>query len=79
MPVSPSRRRSRRAAIERAALVDGANRLQAVVCVVVPLALPGVVATGIFTVIPGVERLHFRPRARCLAKDSLHCEIERTS
>jgi len=37
--------------IEQAALIDGANRLQAVVYVVVPLALPGVVATGIFTFI----------------------------
>jgi ABC-type glycerol-3-phosphate transport system permease component len=37
--------------IEQAALVDGANRFQAVVYVVVPLALPGVVATGIFTFI----------------------------
>jgi multiple sugar transport system permease protein len=37
--------------IEQAALIDGANRFQAVVYVVVPLALPGVVATGIFTFI----------------------------
>jgi ABC-type glycerol-3-phosphate transport system permease component len=37
--------------IEQAALIDGANRLQAVIYVVVPLALPGVVATGIFTFI----------------------------
>lgn len=37
--------------IEQAALVDGANRLQAVIHVVLPLALPGVVATGIFTFI----------------------------
>lgn len=35
--------------IEEAAMTDGANRLQAVVYVVLPLALPGVIATGIFT------------------------------
>jgi ABC-type glycerol-3-phosphate transport system permease component len=37
--------------IEDAAKIDGANRLQAVVHVILPLALPGVVATGIFTFI----------------------------
>jgi ABC-type glycerol-3-phosphate transport system permease component len=37
--------------IEEAALCDGANRLKAVIYVVVPLGLPGVVATGIFTFI----------------------------
>jgi ABC-type glycerol-3-phosphate transport system permease component len=37
--------------IEEAAMIDGANRFQAVVHVVFPLALPGVVATGIFTFI----------------------------
>src|SRR5262245_11554619 len=37
--------------IEEAALIDGANRLQSVRYVVLPLALPGVVATGIFTFI----------------------------
>jgi ABC-type glycerol-3-phosphate transport system permease component len=37
--------------IEEAAMIDGANRFQAVVHVVLPLALPGVVATGIFTFI----------------------------
>jgi ABC-type glycerol-3-phosphate transport system permease component len=37
--------------LEEAALVDGANRLRAVVYVVLPLALPGLVATGIFTFI----------------------------
>jgi ABC-type glycerol-3-phosphate transport system permease component len=37
--------------IEEAAMIDGANRFQAVVYVVLPLALPGVVATGIFTFI----------------------------
>jgi ABC-type glycerol-3-phosphate transport system permease component len=36
--------------LEEAALIDG-SRLQAVVHVVVPLALPGIVATGIFTFI----------------------------
>ncbi len=36
--------------LEEAALIDG-SRLQAVVYVVVPLALPGIVATGIFTFI----------------------------
>ncbi len=35
--------------IEEAAMTDGANRLQAMVYVVLPLALPGLVATGIFT------------------------------
>jgi ABC-type glycerol-3-phosphate transport system permease component len=37
--------------IEDAAMIDGANRFQAVVYVVLPLALPGIVATGIFTFI----------------------------
>ncbi len=37
--------------LEEAALVDGANRFRAVVYVVLPLALPGLVATGIFTFI----------------------------
>jgi len=37
--------------LEEAALTDGANRAQAVAFVVVPLALPGVIATGIFTFI----------------------------
>lgn len=37
--------------LEEAALVDGAGRLQAVVYVVVPLALPGIIATAIFTFI----------------------------
>lgn len=35
--------------LEEAALVDGAGRLRAVVHVVLPLALPGLVATSIFT------------------------------
>ena len=37
--------------IEEAALTDGASRAQAVIHVVLPLALPGVIATGIFTFI----------------------------
>jgi ABC-type glycerol-3-phosphate transport system permease component len=37
--------------LEEAALVDGADRLRAVVHVVIPLALPGVIATSIFTFI----------------------------
>lgn len=37
--------------LEEAALVDGANRLRAILHVVVPLALPGVIATAIFTFI----------------------------
>ena len=37
--------------LEEAAMTDGANRLQAIVYVILPLALPGVVATGIFTFI----------------------------
>jgi ABC-type glycerol-3-phosphate transport system permease component len=36
---------------EEAAMVDGANRFQTVVYVVVPLARPGVIATSIFTFI----------------------------
>lgn len=38
-------------ALEEAALIDGANRLRAVIHVVFPLALPGVIATSIFTFI----------------------------
>lgn len=37
--------------LEEAALVDGANRLRAIVHIVVPLALPGVIAVSIFTFI----------------------------
>jgi ABC-type glycerol-3-phosphate transport system permease component len=37
--------------IEDAAMIDGASRRQVVLYVVLPLALPGVVATGIFTFI----------------------------
>jgi ABC-type glycerol-3-phosphate transport system permease component len=37
--------------IEDAALIDGANRLQSVLYVILPLALPGIIATGIFTFI----------------------------
>ena len=37
--------------IEDAALIDGANRLQSVMYIILPLALPGIVATGIFTFI----------------------------
>jgi len=38
-------------ALERAAFIDGASRFQAVVYVVLPLALPGIIATSIFTFI----------------------------
>jgi ABC-type glycerol-3-phosphate transport system permease component len=38
-------------ALERAALIDGASRFQAVIYVVLPLALPGIIATSIFTFI----------------------------
>jgi len=37
--------------LEEAALVDGANRLKAVLYVVLPQALPGLIATSIFTFI----------------------------
>jgi len=37
--------------LEEAALVDGADRRRAVVYVVIPLALPGIIATSIFTFI----------------------------
>ncbi len=37
--------------LEHAALIDGANRAQALVYVVMPLALPGIIATAIFTFI----------------------------
>jgi ABC-type glycerol-3-phosphate transport system permease component len=37
--------------IEEAAMVDGANRFQAVLYVILPLALPGVIATSTFTFI----------------------------
>ena len=37
--------------LEHAALIDGANRFKALVHVVTPLALPGVIATAIFTFI----------------------------
>jgi ABC-type glycerol-3-phosphate transport system permease component len=37
--------------LEEAAMVDGASRLRTVIYVVIPLALPGVIATSIFTFI----------------------------
>lgn len=37
--------------LEHAALIDGANRFQALCHIVTPLALPGVIATAIFTFI----------------------------
>lgn len=37
--------------LEEAALVDGADRIRAVIHVVLPLALPGIIATSIFTFI----------------------------
>ena len=37
--------------LEHAALIDGANRAQALTYVVMPLALPGIIATSIFTFI----------------------------
>jgi ABC-type glycerol-3-phosphate transport system permease component len=37
--------------LEQAALIDGANRAQALGWVVMPLALPGIIATAIFTFI----------------------------
>lgn len=37
--------------LEEAALVDGAGRVRAVIHVVLPLALPGIIATSIFTFI----------------------------
>jgi ABC-type glycerol-3-phosphate transport system permease component len=37
--------------IEQAGMVDGANRLQTMLYIVLPLALPGVIATSIFTFI----------------------------
>jgi ABC-type glycerol-3-phosphate transport system permease component len=38
-------------ALEKAALIDGASRFQAVIYVVLPSALPGIIATSIFTFI----------------------------
>ena len=38
-------------ALEEAALIDGAGRIRAVIHVIFPLALPGIIATGIFTFI----------------------------
>ncbi|UCF90370.1 MAG: carbohydrate ABC transporter permease [Desulfobacterales bacterium] len=37
--------------LEKAALIDGAGRIQAVIYVILPLALPGIIATSIFTFI----------------------------
>jgi ABC-type glycerol-3-phosphate transport system permease component len=37
--------------LEEAAMVDGASRLRAVVFIILPLALPGIIATSIFTFI----------------------------
>jgi len=38
-------------ALEEAALIDGAGRIRAVIYVILPLALPGIIATSIFTFI----------------------------
>lgn len=38
-------------ALEEAALTDGAGRIRAVIYVILPLALPGIIATSIFTFI----------------------------
>jgi len=38
-------------ALEEAALTDGAGRIRAVIYVILPLALPGIIATAIFTFI----------------------------
>lgn len=38
-------------ALEQSAQVDGASRLQAVIYVTIPLVAPGIVATGIFSVV----------------------------
>jgi len=38
-------------ALEEAALTDGAGRIRAVIYIIFPLALPGIIATGIFTFI----------------------------
>jgi ABC-type glycerol-3-phosphate transport system permease component len=38
-------------ALEQAALIDGAKRIQAVIYVILPLAFPGIIATSIFTFI----------------------------
>ena len=38
-------------ALEEAALTDGAGRIRAFIYVIIPLALPGIIATGIFTFI----------------------------
>jgi ABC-type glycerol-3-phosphate transport system permease component len=45
--------------LEHAALVDGANRAQALAYVVMPLALPGIIATAIFTFIVAWNDLLF--------------------
>ena len=37
--------------LEEAAMVDGANRMKALIKVVLPIAIPGIIATGIFTFI----------------------------
>jgi ABC-type glycerol-3-phosphate transport system permease component len=37
--------------LEEAAMVDGANRLKAVIYIIAPMALPGIIATSIFTFI----------------------------
>jgi len=44
--------------LEEAAHVDGAGRGRAVIYIVLPLALPGLIATSIFTFTLALERLH---------------------
>jgi multiple sugar transport system permease protein len=54
--------------IEHAALIDGANRAQALAYVVMPLALPGIIATAIFTFIVAWNDFLF---ALLIGKDEL--------
>jgi ABC-type glycerol-3-phosphate transport system permease component len=54
--------------LEEAAMTDGASRAQTVLRVVLPLALPGVVATGTFTFILAWNDYIF---ARVLSADRL--------
>ena len=48
--------------LEECALIDGATRLQILRRITLPLAVPGLISAGIFSLHALLERVHLRPR-----------------
>ena len=46
--------------LEQAARIDGATRFQAFILIVMPLSSPGIIATAIYSLHPGLERVCLR-------------------